>query len=476
MTSRLLSSSRPWWGAGILSPIALLLFLPGWATGQEADPLTLEEAFRRALASNPAYIQTSNDLELNRIDRRDAWLSILPQPSITFLNTSMNWQRQTVLEDLDGTPLPNPETAMVQTSRSNQGATLGFTVNFQNFLNLREQETQAELRRTNVVREYQELEADVTQAFFEVQERAVTVELEEELLETDLQNKEAAERLYRLARRDRIDLVQAELDLAEQESALEEARFEYENAFLSLRNLIGDPDLGTFRIAEVPVRVFDPSVLDEEELVSFALAQAPPVLQQEASIESARRQLTQGRAEWLPTLSVSLNTSRQEFVRDSGGAFLQPLPDAGWDRNVGFQLNFPDLGQYFNRQNNQRSRAISVENAQEQLRQVRMELDQNIRTLLVNLRSAYRSVELQDRRVALAQEQLELQFESYRLGRVDFLQLQGATESAAQARRQALQARYSFESARISLERALGVPLEVPEGAFMETTDLPGGN
>lgn len=454
-------------GVVLLGPVAATAQEPGAAAGDSIE-LTLDEAFNRALVSNPAYRQTENDLELNDIERRQTWLSILPQPSLTFLSTSMSWQRQTVVEDLFGNPLPNPETEMVQTSRSNQGASLNFNFDFGSLLDLRDQETQAELRFANLDQQQQELRADITQAFFDAQEQASTRELEHDLLDNAIRNRDAAQRLYRLARRDRTDLVAAELDVAEQENAVEEARFGYENALLSLRNLIGDPELRNFGLVEEPVQLFDPSFLDAEALVDRARTESAQVVQQQASIESARRDLTRGRADWLPTLNVNMSTGRQEFIRESGDAFFKVAPDSDWSRNLGFSLSFPDLGQYFNRRATARSRQITLENSQEQLRQIRMELDQNVRTLVVDLRSAFRSVELQDRRVDLAEEQLELQLESYRLGQLDFLDLQSASESLAQARRQALQARFSFERARISLERALGSALTVPDDAWVD--------
>lgn len=452
-------------GTGLGGPIAVTAQDPGVLTGDSIE-LTLDEAFNRALLSNPGYRQTTNDLELNEIERRQTWLSILPQPSLTFLSTSMSWQRQTVAEDFFGNPLPNPETQMVQTSRSNQGASLNFSFDFGSVLDLRDQETQAELRFANLEQEEQGLKADITQAFFDAQEQARTRELEEDLLQNAVRNRDAAQRLYRLARRDRTDLVAAELDVAEQENAVEEARFSYENALLSLRNLIGDPDLRNFRLVEEPVRLFDPSFLNEDALIESARTGSPQVVQQQASIEGAQRDLTRGRADWLPTLNINMSTGRQEFIRESGDAFFQVAPDGDWSRNLGFTLSFPDLGQYFNRRVTARSRQITLENSREQLRQIRMELDQSVRTLVVDLRSAYRSVELQDRRVDLAEEQLDLQLESYRLGRLDFLELQSASESLAQARRQALQVRFNFERARISLERALGRPLSVPDEAW----------
>ncbi|TVP75821.1 MAG: TolC family protein [Gemmatimonadales bacterium] len=456
-------------GAGALV-VGLAVFMAGPprvlaqepTQGVDVPVITLEEARARALGMNPGIRQSTNNLELNAIERREAWLGLLPQPSITVLSTNMSWQRQTLAEDNFGEPLEREIVETVQTSRSNQGAALSFNFNFNDILRIRDQRTQAELRTSTSREQEHTLLADVALAYFDVQEQASALALEEELVASAREARDVALRLYSLGRRERTDVLSAELDVAERESQLEDLRSELEGRRLDLRTVMGDPDVGPFQVEEADPRVFDPTVLDEEALLAEALASSPRIREARLQLEVADRSVTMARAEWLPTLTLNLNTNRQEFLR-SGDAFFQVAPDGQWSRNVSLGISLPDPGQYFNRQNSSRTRQISLENQAESMRQVELELDRDVRSQLSSLRSAHRSVELQTRRVELAEENLEESLESYRLGRTDFLQLQSASEQAAQARRQELQTRFQFQRIRIQLERVLGTPLQVPE-------------
>ena len=463
--------------AGVVLVVALLVALvavvatplPGAAQERTAGgaasgtPITLAEAIRLAERSNPAYRRTVNDLELNGLDRSDAWLSLLPRPQVTALSTGLAWNLQTLGTDNFGNPVENPEARMIQSSTSTQRFGLGFQVDFRNVLNLRQQETQASLRDLAAITQLQGLRADVTRAFLDAQERQLTLALEVELLATAEQNLELTRRLYQLARRDRMDLISAELDLADRESQLEIARTDLRGALLALRNLIGDEELAAIELVPEEIRVFDPSALDDAVLVEQALRGSPRIGQARAAMESASRSVATQRAQWLPTLNLSMNTARQEFERGGGGAFLNPLPSGEWSRNVAVQLTFPDLGQYFSIRNSTSRSRIQLRNQEEALRQTRLELEQEVRNLAQELRQTERNLRLQERRSELAGERQELQFQAYGLGRGSYLELQNASEQAAGARRSALQARYAFERARIALEQALGRPLTPTE-------------
>jgi outer membrane protein TolC len=100
-----------------------------------------------------------------------------------------------------------------------------------------------------------------------------------------------------------------------------------------------------------------------------------------------------------------------------------------------------------------------VRNEQEQLRQVRLDVEQDVRSSLVSLRSDHGSLDLQERRASLAEERLQLQLESYRLGSGTFMDLQNASEQAASVQRTLLQRRYQLERALVDLEQTLGMPL-----------------
>lgn len=429
------------------------------AGGDEPARLTLEEAIRRAEANNPGFRQVTNDLELNELDRRDAWLDLLPQPQLNLLSTNMSWSRQAVGEDFFGNPVEQEETGTVQTSRSNQSFGISFGLDLNDVLRLRQNEEQARTRELNVESEVEGLRADVGQAFLGVQEQQAVLALEEELLETAEANRDLVERLYALAQRDRIDLVSLELDLAEQENALDESRSDLETARLELRNLIGDPDLGAFEVEPEPLQTFDPEGLDPEALVRASRRDSPRVRQAEATLRTEERDVSMTRAEWLPTLTFNWQRSRQGFVQ-GGEAFFDPNPGQGWDQNLSFQVSLPDVGQYFRRRNEQARNDVAVRNAREGLRDTRNELEQEIRSLLNDLRSSHRSLEVQERRADLADERLELAREAYRLGQQSYLELQEAQQQSAEAQRQAVAAGFAFERARVALERAMGMPVE----------------
>jgi outer membrane protein TolC len=425
----------------------------------EPVSLTLEEALRKAEAYNPRYRQAIQALDFNRIDRSDAWLSLLPTPQVTALSTGMSWNLQTVAQNIFGEFEENPDRRMIQSSTSIQrfGASLFF--DFRNVLSLREQSHRGMTREVTAMAERRILETEVTTAFLTVQERTDQLALEDAAVERAERALELTVRLYALARRDRLDVLSAEIDLADREAQREGARAELDAADLLLRQRMGTPDHETWTLVPIPFSEVDPDALEDEALVEEALRSSPRIRQATLQQESAQRGLASHRARWLPTVSVSMVTARQAFERDGGGAFFQPNPGGDWSRNIGFQINLPDIGQGFRIRNDMDRSRLELRQQAEGLREVQLEIEQEIRTLLREFRQATRTLELQERRADLAETRQALQLEAYGLGRGSFLELQNAQDQAAAAQRTALQTRYALERTRLGLERVLGRPL-----------------
>jgi outer membrane protein TolC len=209
-----------------------------------------------------------------------------------------------------------------------------------------------------------------------------------------------------------------------------------------------------------------------EPLVRIARDSSPRVRQAEANLRYEERAVSAIRSrQWLPTLTVGWGTTRDGFVRGSG-AFLDPNPDAPWDRNFSVALRFPDLGRYFQRQTQQYRAELGIREQQEGLRETRNELEREVRGLVHELRASARLLANQERRADLAAEQVALAREQYRLGRLSYLELLGAQEQAAEAGRQAIAARYSLERDRVALEWAVGLSVE----EMLELSSAPDGD
>jgi outer membrane protein TolC len=449
-----------------VAPLIAITAVPLHLMGQTADaaaptaPLTLEEALRRAEAENPRYRQSVNELSLSRIDRSDAWLSLLPTPHISAFSTSMSWNLQTVAQNIFGEFEENPNRRMIQSSSSAQrfGVTLFF--DFRNVVNLWQQALEMTVREATVITEQGALQAEVTAAFLTAQEREGQLAVEDWLVQQAEQALEVTRRLYALARRDRLDVLAAEIELADREHQRERAQSDAEAAHLALRHRMGAADWTRFALAPIPFKEIDLASLNEETLVQEALIRSPRVRQALVQQARAERGIASHRARWLPTVSVSMNTARQAFERDGGGAFFQPDPGGDWSRNFVFQFNLPDLGQGLRIRNDLNRARVGLQQQAETVRQVQLDVEQEVRSLLRDLRQGERDLALEKRRADLADERLALQGEVYGMGRGSFLELQNALQQAAAARRTILQTQYTLERTRLGLERVLGRPLD----------------
>lgn len=444
--------------------------LPGQDPAEQPPRLTLEEAKERAMLHNPGYRQSVNNLDLNIYGERSAWLGLLPRPSLNLLRTGRTWQRTTVTTDFFGEPLENPQTQITRTSRSSQTAGLSMSFDLRQYLALQRERANSANREVTAHAAGRELRSEVVGSFLDVHEAKLGLELAERNLEAAKLNKERARRLFAQGRAANIDLLGAEADVAEREVGVEGAQARLRETVLALRHLIGDPDLPEFQIEPVPLNLFDPEVLDEDALVDRGLAHNPQVLSQQANLEAQLRSRTTTRAAWLPTMALTVSTGRQRIER-GGDAFLDPLPGGHWNPNVSLSLNFPDLGQYLDRNNQLAMNDVAIRNQRQQERQVAAEVERRIRSAVNGLRSAYRGVALRERRAEIAQERVRLVRSEFVAAKQDFFQLQAAENQAAEARRQVLESRFAFERARLRLESAIGGPLDVPATAVGTVPD-----
>jgi outer membrane protein len=442
--------------------VLLLLLLPPEARAQEAEPratrsLTLEEALEIAGRNSPGYRQARNEIELAAPEARVAAGRFLPALTLNS-GTNQSFSRFTIAEDIFGNPVDNPNVQTSYTSGSSQGLQLGLTL-FGGARNHRRAEARADAARRVTAAEVQltGLTAGVERSFFEAQHRRELLALEEELLGGREMDLEATRRLFSLASRSRTDVLGAELELSQQERAIQDAGSEYRKALLALRNLLGDPDLGDFTLAPAGLEIFDPAALDPELLVSAALERNPRVRTEEARVDASRAQLAvAGSSRW-PTVSVSGGVTRSTFGPDQSALFdVMPRDRSGG--NLSLNVSFP-LFQRFEPGLNIARAEISLLNARESLRQTGLDVEEAVRARLIDLDNAFRALDFEERSRALAEERLRLTREEYRLAGRRFEDLQGAVRAAADARRRSLAARYAFVQARVTLEETVGMPL-----------------
>ncbi len=454
-------------GATSLVAGAVTVALPssaGAQTPQDTLTLTLDDAIGIARGANPQYLQAENQLDLNGAHTRSVWLgSILPRLTVNLLNTGYGGRLTRIGTDPFGNPVPNPSAEWFYDSRTSQGISLDWTIQGRSLFTQRSQLDQAREGRTLALdAAAATLEADVRRQYHAALEQRVLLDVEEALAEARATDLASAERLFELARATQVDVLNAQLQVEQQNLAIQQQRRAYEQALLQLRTTIGDPELPPLRLADPDIGVFDPASLDEARLLERARRESPALLDARSGVEGARLGREEAASYKWPSISASYNLSRFVQTRETDALF-----DVGYDpdqvqSSFQLQLSVPFLNNYFQNRYSEAQAEVQLANQRETLRQQELEVERSVREALINLRNLYESYRLALRAQDIAERATQLAREEYRLGARTFQELQQTVEQEGTARRQVIQARFAFLDAVVTLESAIGGP--VPTG------------
>ena len=426
--------------------------------GQEPQVLSLEDALELARHNNPLLRQAINELELTPAGMRAAWGAFLPSLSLS-LGTNVNLNRRLQAEDYFGNPIANPNVEWVTASSSSQSvsAQLDLFEGGARFHQRGAERARGIARERRVATEMIATGARVATSFHETIRQSDLLQLEMEILEGKRLDLESTTRLFELAVGSRVDVLAAELEIQQQERAVRQAENEYAKAVLALRAEIIAPDMGEFTTRGTLPEPFDPAALDETGLIGRALEQSPTILQNRAQVDVGRASLSAVRSARLPTISLGTYFFQDAYGQEYTAAFNPFATDSRY-ASARLSLSIP-VFTGFSAERNIAEAQVQLANAEEQMRQTRLEIERDVRSRLIDLRGAWDSYRLAELSSEIAEERLRLAREGYRLTTETFADLQLAIEGAANERRTAINARYDFVAARIELEQVVGGPL-----------------
>lgn len=440
-----------------------LALLAAPALRAQAQPdttaLTLEQALRTAQENNPTYRRTLTEVGTARAEVRRARGAFLPSLSFS-MGASAGFSRSVTASSPFGEPLESPVVVISETSMASQSLSLGQLPIFdggQRQRDLRaaragEQAVAARVAATEIT-----VRGDVSRRYWTAVRADRTIRLEEQLLASARDRLEVTRALVRVGVRGPIDVLGAEVTVAEQEQALERARGEARVAQLDLRQTMGVMEGGWLRLTDEPVPLFDPSALDREALVQRALAGHPRVERVNFGVAQTEQRLAAVRSTRWPRLTLGASVGRNQTFRDPVTGFYSLQPD---NRSLGVNLNlaFPIFNGYQTSYQLQAARA-SRDAALEDARGERLAVEREVRGAVVDLDNAYRAAVNAERTLGLNRRRLELAQQQYRVGGLTLTDLTDAVEGAARAEREALRTRFDFATALATLEERLGAPV-----------------
>lgn len=451
-------------------PLAALLaaaILAGPLAAQDAAPvmLTMSDALSLAEGGNPALRRALNQADLNATESRTTWFNdLVPRASLTLFNTAFTGNLQRRAFDNFGNPIEDPAADWNYFSSTTHNLNLSWRIQGPSLLQSHRRQS-----LTNADRELAYVEArsglgvQVQRLYLDALEQLELLDFEEALIEARETDLDVAQRLFQLAGRTRVDVLNAELEIERQTLTHQQQSAAYERALLALRTALGFEDDRPIAVSEEPLPLFDPVGLDVTALIDRALEGNASVARADLAVRSAALGVAEQRTNWWPAVTVGVDVYRRAY---------EPQTQALFDTSIGselesqFSLRFslPVLNNLFSQRLDQQRASIELNNQRETDRETRLELEATIRGALLELENQWASYEITERAAVIAGEAVRLAREEYRLGSRTFEDLRSAFQQEANTRRTVITARHSFVDALLSLEEAVGAPVR-PGGA-----------
>ncbi len=447
-------------GVVLLTPLGVAT--PVRAQAQEPRVLTLQEALDLATRHNPVYRQAQNNMTLSGPAGRAAWGAFLPNLNLS-AGTGLSANRRLVAVDFFGNPIENPQAEWQTSSSSSQNLSAGLTLfeGMSRFHGLAAERAAADSRVMVAEGQLLTTLAGVERQFYVTLQQAELLDVAQRILETRQLDFRMTQRRYELAgTTSRVDVLAAELAVRQQEHAIQQARAEFEKALLTLRTTIGAPDLVEFTVAPGTPDAFDPGGFDVASFVSRTLISSPRILRQEAEVSASAARARAARGGRWPTISMNFGFYQSTNALERAALF-ELFPQDSRYGSTSLNFSIPLFSRF--QTNNAIAQAdVGRRNAEETLRQTRLQVEEEVNARIIDLRGAYEGVRLARQSWEIAQERLRLGRELYQMGSRTFVELQQDIEAAVNAEREAINQRYTFTQARINLEETVGAPVGPP--------------
>lgn len=415
--------------------------VPSGPATDQVIRLTLRDAIKMALKYNLGGIESGENAQIARGQRLVALSSLLPQVSAGATENVEQLNLATLGIQIPGVPTvigPFAYTSVTATASQ----TLFSYESIQHFRSARTAEEAAKLS-------YQDILDVVTLAVGNAYLQIIEADSRIQSQQAQVQNARAlydqARDQFQAGTAPRIDVTRTEAQLRTEEYNLSVARNNFALAKLVLARAIGLPLGQQFELADqLPYSEINPPSV--EDALNVAYKSRSDFRSALDSQKAAAQSLSAAKGERYPVLAVSGDYGDEgKTLGHSHGVFTF---QAGV--NVPIFTGGRIKGDITQAEATLRQRKAEAEN-------LRGQIDQDVRTALLNLNAAKEQVEAAGENVDLANESLARSKDRFASGVTDSVEVVQAEQSVASANDQYITALYNHNFAKLSLARALGL-------------------
>lgn len=273
-------------------------------------------------------------------------------------------------------------------------------------------------------------------------------------LQEHLRNVNAQFRVGTVAK---VDVLESQVELANAMQSLVNAQKNYDICVAELNNYIGLPADTIIRPQDT--LTYRPYNLKLNDCVAYALENRPDAAMADYSVKQAESSVRSAKSGWMPQVSGSVSKGFSNENLISGKISDQ------WSFGVSASWNLFDGG--ITRAQVNQANAALVE-AQEKAAETREQIQLEVQSAFLDLHAAEKNIATNQASVVLAEENYKIAQVRYAAGVGTNLDVMDASRKLTEARSNYFDALYSYNTARASLDRYMGVPVEIDVVRYVE--------
>lgn len=251
----------------------------------------------------------------------------------------------------------------------------------------------------------------------------------------------------------RADVLRSEVELANAQQNYITASNEYDVAEATLNNIIGTP-LGTTLLLKDRLQ-YEPYENDMAYCLAYSEQHRPELKQAEYAIDSAEAALVVARSGHMPKVYANASNNWGGNGSDWPGD-----DDENWSVGVTASMNVFDSGVTWSKIH---AAQENLAKAKESQRQIKDNVELEVRTDYLNLREAEKRITTTQVAVASAEEDYHIAVVRYQAGVGTNIDVMDAQEALTQAKTNYYQALYNYNTSKAALNTSMGLGVPVPE-------------
>ena len=420
---------------------ALSILLTGTAAwGQKV--WTLQECLDYALANNIQLQQKRITAASDHEDVLQSKAALFPSVSFS-TNQNASWRpfAETTINLAGGTMTTNSNSVSYNGS---YGINANWTVwnGNRNTNTIKQNKLTEKMAELGIEQQANTIQEQIAQLYVQILYETEAVKVCREIIKSSMMQRDRAKTMVEVGSLARVDLVQLEAQVSQDEYSLVQAQSQLANYKLQLKQLLEIHDDDAFEIA-VP-EVTDAQVLsvlpNEQAVYNAALESRPEIQSSKLNIESSELAIHTARAGYKPTVSMTAGIGSNNSSGQHTDFFKQVKNNM--NNSLGLSISVPILDNHQTRTNIRKAK-YALQTSELNLQEQQKQLYSTIENYWLNATTSQQQFIYAKNNVKSMQESYDLISEQFNLGLKNIVELTTGKNNLLQAEQQMLQTKYT---------------------------------